>query len=491
MMDLKMKNARGTSDAVPFLVFAVLVTGAIGGLVLVAPPTTSNATANTAPESNTSRYETPPSEWHSPPKTVIEQGSGVETAEFIVFEGDEGNFYVKSGDNGEIVAERPDIGLAVTEACQIAPSDEKVDVFIPGGGYFQNNAIVVENCDGIDLFGPGDVSTTLHPTDNLAGENFLLVKEGSAFYMHDIKFMSANPDGSTPDPLPVMTIDTKTELKFFEIELRDLHIDDYNDSQWQRVNDSIFINVEWDVNVPKDGFQFVSNKWVGGGGLDLGYYDGTTWHAAGKRYTIANNEYRASLYSRGLENSTISGNIFYIGSGATNYELDIYHVADNDPSGVSVTNNLFSGTASPAIEVSSGAGTRDEVGVTITGNKFPDLKPAVHAIYQAGSDLHAQASIFGNTNNTIDYDVDNSYDNVKLISGNSPAARAENVSFLENARPTLEQMRAVTMPASDWAVSHHFAWDVSESNWDLVFKWETDPGENIVVDYICGQRLLQ
>jgi len=97
-----MKNVRGTSDTVPFLVFAVLVTGAIGGLVLVAPPTMSNATANTAPESNTSRYETPPSQWHSPPKTVIEQGSGVESADYIIFKDDQGNVYAKSGDSGKI-----------------------------------------------------------------------------------------------------------------------------------------------------------------------------------------------------------------------------------------------------------------------------------------------------------------------------------------------------------------------------------------------------
>lgn len=50
-----------------------------------------------------SRHEIPPWEWQSPPDTVIEQGSGVEAASYIIFLGSNGVCYAKSGDNGEIM----------------------------------------------------------------------------------------------------------------------------------------------------------------------------------------------------------------------------------------------------------------------------------------------------------------------------------------------------------------------------------------------------
>ena len=49
------------------------------------------------------RHEIHPEDWQSPPTTVIEQGSGVETASYIIFLDSDGVAYAKSGDNGEIM----------------------------------------------------------------------------------------------------------------------------------------------------------------------------------------------------------------------------------------------------------------------------------------------------------------------------------------------------------------------------------------------------
>jgi len=41
-------------------------------------------------------------EHHSPPSVIIEPGSAVETASYIIFKDDEGWIYAKNGDTGEI-----------------------------------------------------------------------------------------------------------------------------------------------------------------------------------------------------------------------------------------------------------------------------------------------------------------------------------------------------------------------------------------------------
>lgn len=173
-MDLKMKNTHGTSNAAPFLVFAVLVTGAIGGLVLVAPPATSNTAANTAPKSNTSRYETPPDQWHSPPKTVIEQGSGIESADYIIFKGDEGNIYAKSGDSGQIMYESSDFRTVFNDVTSAI--GEGGVVYLKPGTYVAENQIHMENAS---VLGAGSDVTVIKAKEDFLSTQSLATSYGS------------------------------------------------------------------------------------------------------------------------------------------------------------------------------------------------------------------------------------------------------------------------------------------------------------------------
>jgi len=83
------------------LTVAVVAVGAVLALGIF------SQTPNRTPQknSNSLRYETPPSEWHSPPNVSIGQGFGVGEADYIVFKGSEGNVYAKSGENGQIMYE--------------------------------------------------------------------------------------------------------------------------------------------------------------------------------------------------------------------------------------------------------------------------------------------------------------------------------------------------------------------------------------------------
>lgn len=73
-------------------------------------------------QSLASRHEIPPWEWQSPPTTVIEQGSGMEAASYIVFTDDSGNYYAKSGDNGEIYFSGTDAATVINNAIDEADS---------------------------------------------------------------------------------------------------------------------------------------------------------------------------------------------------------------------------------------------------------------------------------------------------------------------------------------------------------------------------------
>jgi len=55
-------------------------------------------------------------EHHSPPSVVIEPGSAVEAASYIIFHDDEGFVYAKSGDTGEIVNSDTDAATVINWA---------------------------------------------------------------------------------------------------------------------------------------------------------------------------------------------------------------------------------------------------------------------------------------------------------------------------------------------------------------------------------------
>jgi len=66
--------------------------------------------------SNSSRYETPPNEWHSPPKVSIGQGFGVKPYDYVIFQGSEGDYYAMSGDNGRIMYEGSNASTVIQNA---------------------------------------------------------------------------------------------------------------------------------------------------------------------------------------------------------------------------------------------------------------------------------------------------------------------------------------------------------------------------------------
>ncbi|AHG01819.1 hypothetical protein HALLA_00580 (plasmid) [Halostagnicola larsenii XH-48] len=73
---------------------------------------------------------------------------------------------------------------------------------------------------------------------------------------------------------------------------------------------------------------------------------------------------------------------------------------------------------------------------------------------------------------------------VTLTARSDPAARVEGVS--PHSDVTLE-LRSKTFEGPDTAFQydHHFEW--TGSQWDLVFEWVTDPGEDLTVDYIVDR----
>jgi len=72
-------------------------------------------------------------EHHSPPPVVIEPGSAVETASYIIFHDDEGFIYAKSGDTGEIVKSSDDASEVINWAINQLTNGGKI--FIKEGVY--------------------------------------------------------------------------------------------------------------------------------------------------------------------------------------------------------------------------------------------------------------------------------------------------------------------------------------------------------------------
>jgi len=141
------------------LTVAVVAVGAVLALGIF------NQTINRATpqrnNSNSSRYETPPSEWHSPPKTVIGEGSGVESASYVVFgrdtDGDNvaEEIYTKSGDTGKIMFSGADAATVMEKTIENIPHGRSGSIFVKAGTYpFQDNLVIDgENHPGLSIVG--------------------------------------------------------------------------------------------------------------------------------------------------------------------------------------------------------------------------------------------------------------------------------------------------------------------------------------------------
>ncbi len=69
---------------------------------------------------------------------------------------------------------------------------------------------------------------------------------------------------------------------------------------------------------------------------------------------------------------------------------------------------------------------------------------------------------------------------VTLRSGQAPAGRLDGVAEDPSRRPIVRSVQPVkkTLPKGDHAIDVEPTWDGSQSDWDIVIRWETDPGED-------------
>jgi len=85
-------------------------------------------------------------EHHSPPSVVIEPGSGVETASYIIFKDDEGFVYAKNGDSGEIEFSGTDAGEVINWALgklsSVIPYNRGT-IFLKQGNYSIDAPLIV------------------------------------------------------------------------------------------------------------------------------------------------------------------------------------------------------------------------------------------------------------------------------------------------------------------------------------------------------------
>jgi parallel beta-helix repeat protein len=80
-------------------------------------------------------------EHHSPPTAVIEQGSGVEPASYIIFKDDEGIVYAKNGSTGAIDFKSTNASYVIQSAIDALTNGGKI--FIKAGTYTLNSQITV------------------------------------------------------------------------------------------------------------------------------------------------------------------------------------------------------------------------------------------------------------------------------------------------------------------------------------------------------------
>jgi len=169
------------------LTVAVVVVGAVLALGTFNNQASSPAVSQEKNSGSSSRYEIPPSQWHSPPNVNIGQGFGVQSADYIIFKGNEGNIYAKSGESGKIAFESSDF----KDVFQSAESE------IPSGGlialaentYKTSSVEEVNVNEGVSVAGHGSrlVGYRLDLENNTSIKNLTIDDEGYSTASVDIK----------------------------------------------------------------------------------------------------------------------------------------------------------------------------------------------------------------------------------------------------------------------------------------------------------------
>jgi parallel beta-helix repeat protein len=96
-------------------------------------------------------------EHHSPPSVVVEPGSAVETASYIIFKDEEGIVYAKNGLTGEIDFSRTDASTVIQAAINALTNGGKI--FVKAGTYECGSPIILKS--NIAIVGEGMDVTTL------------------------------------------------------------------------------------------------------------------------------------------------------------------------------------------------------------------------------------------------------------------------------------------------------------------------------------------
>jgi len=172
--------------------------------------------------SSSSRYETPPSEWHSPPKVNIGQGFGVGSADYVIFKGDQGNVYAKSGDNGGIALASDNAAYVIQEAIDRLGNENGGKIFIRDGTYHLDSTITMEN--GVTIKGE-QAGMGVSPATKLAFDNvpgFLFPKVlGSTLQTLSIRTSEGTPEYGI-----------KVRSGGHALEFRRLKVKDFSDAIW-------------------------------------------------------------------------------------------------------------------------------------------------------------------------------------------------------------------------------------------------------------------
>jgi len=106
-------------------------------------------------------------EHHSPPPVVIEPGSGVETASYIIFHDEEvpKNYYVKNGNTGEIMGSNTDAATVINGVIGLLTNGGRI--YVKGGLYNITATIEDQNVNNITLEGEGMYNTIFKAADGL------------------------------------------------------------------------------------------------------------------------------------------------------------------------------------------------------------------------------------------------------------------------------------------------------------------------------------
>ncbi len=246
----------------------------------------------------------------------------------------------------------------------------------------------------------------------------------------------------------------------------------------------------------------------------IAYNPNATSNYASFRVT-ANNHGRITLNGlvsinapRGIHIHTGTGDMvvsnIYI-EGARDYGIRL----SSSPNTI-ITNGVIKNTRGTAITVytfdANPTPDRTADGVSITNMRIYDDRPAgqrtqTHGIVFSGqngiianNDLRDAGTVSNLSLHSASTFVRNNLGagvaqgTVTLQSGANPAARVNGVSPHRNVSLDL-RARASQAPEGSFAWDHYFEYNGGSNQWDLVFEWRTDPGQNMQIEYIVDQPL--